>query len=154
MPSGFTVISKFPGKLFKAIQHWRKSVWTFDRCQPLSLTLVITSITFNSALTLYWLNPFCSKESESLLVSCLFIEIDDPSIFTVLTCPTGVAIADFVIFPPGWTQPYVEWMWLISCASYANQQEEGFAPGGGSLHSMMTSHGPDKDCFEKVQVQS
>ena len=29
-------------------------------------------------------------------------------------------------------------------------QEEGFAPGGGSLHSMMTPHGPDKDCFEKA----
>ena len=29
-------------------------------------------------------------------------------------------------------------------------QEEGFVPGGGSLHSMMTPHGPDKDCFEKA----
>ena len=29
-------------------------------------------------------------------------------------------------------------------------QEEGFSPGGGSLHSMMTPHGPDKDCFEKA----
>ena len=30
----------------------------------------------------------------------------DPSIFTVLTCPSdkpGVAIADFVIFPPRWS---------------------------------------------------
>ena len=29
----------------------------------------------------------------------------DPSIFTVLTCPSyepGVAVADFVIFPPRW----------------------------------------------------
>ena len=23
-------------------------------------------------------------------------------------------------------------------------------PRGGSLHSMMTPHGPDKDCFEKA----
>ena len=29
-------------------------------------------------------------------------------------------------------------------------QEEGFAPGGASLHSAMTPHGPDKDCFEKA----
>ena len=29
-------------------------------------------------------------------------------------------------------------------------QEEGFAPGGASLHSMMTPHGPDKQCFEKA----
>ena len=27
-------------------------------------------------------------------------------------------------------------------------KEEGFAPGGATLHSMMTPHGPDKDCFE------
>lgn len=32
----------------------------------------------------------------------------DPSIFTVLTCPTneaGVAAADFVVFPPRWSVP-------------------------------------------------
>ena len=30
------------------------------------------------------------------------------------------------------------------------QQEEGFRPGGGTLHSAMTPHGPDADCFEKA----
>ena len=32
--------------------------------------------------------------------------LQDPSIFTVLTCPSpkpGVAILDFVIFPPRWS---------------------------------------------------
>lgn len=29
-------------------------------------------------------------------------------------------------------------------------QGEGFQPGGASLHSMMTPHGPDGDCFEKA----
>ena len=29
-------------------------------------------------------------------------------------------------------------------------QEEGFQPGGATLHSMMTPHGPDADCFEKA----
>ena len=29
-------------------------------------------------------------------------------------------------------------------------QEEGFKPGGASLHSMMTPHGPDVDAFEKA----
>jgi homogentisate 1,2-dioxygenase len=38
----------------------------------------------------------------------LFFSFDhmDPSIFTVLTCPSlkpGTAIADFVIFPPRWS---------------------------------------------------
>ena len=27
-------------------------------------------------------------------------------------------------------------------------KEEGFAPGGATLHSMMTPHGPDANCFE------
>ena len=27
-------------------------------------------------------------------------------------------------------------------------KEEGFAPGGATLHSMMTPHGPDAKCFE------
>jgi len=29
-------------------------------------------------------------------------------------------------------------------------KEEGFMPGGASLHSMMTPHGPDYDCFRKA----
>lgn len=29
-------------------------------------------------------------------------------------------------------------------------KEEGFRPGGGSLHSMMTPHGPDAEAFEKA----
>jgi len=27
-------------------------------------------------------------------------------------------------------------------------KEEGFLPGGATLHSMMTPHGPDSQCFE------
>lgn len=29
-------------------------------------------------------------------------------------------------------------------------KEEGFQPGGASLHSMMTPHGPDAEAFEKA----
>uniref|UniRef100_A0A9J2P4G6 Homogentisate 1,2-dioxygenase n=1 Tax=Ascaris lumbricoides TaxID=6252 RepID=A0A9J2P4G6_ASCLU len=81
----------------------------------------------------------------------------DPSIFTVLTAPSsrpGTAIADFVIFPPRWSvaentfrPPYYhrncmsEYMGLI-CGTY-EAKESGFKPGDGSLHSMMTPHGPD-----------
>lgn len=39
-----------------------------------------------------------------------------------------------------------EFMGLIF-GSY-EAKEEGFLPGGASLHSMMTPHGPDVDCFE------
>lgn len=37
-------------------------------------------------------------------------------------------------------------MGLIS-GSY-EAKEGGFSPGGASLHSMMTPHGPDHKCFE------
>ncbi|BES87217.1 Homogentisate 1,2-dioxygenase [Nesidiocoris tenuis] len=88
----------------------------------------------------------------------------DPSIFTVLTCPSnkkGTAIADFVIFPPRWSvaektfrPPYYhrncmsEFMGLIRGTYEA--KEEGFAPGGASLHPAMSAHGPDRACFEQA----
>lgn len=34
--------------------------------------------------------------------------------------------------------------------SFSLSQEGGFQPGGGSLHSIMTPHGPDAECFEKA----
>merc|ERR1712227_228941 len=86
----------------------------------------------------------------------------DLSIFTVLTCPSskpGTAIADFVIFPPRWSvaedtfrPPYYhrncmsEFIGLILGRYEA--KEEGFCPGGATLHSMMTPHGPDAKCFQ------
>jgi homogentisate 1,2-dioxygenase len=88
----------------------------------------------------------------------------DPSIFTVLTSPSGepgVANCDFVIFPdrwlvaentfrPPWYHRNVmsEYMGLIYGAYDA--KEEGFVPGGGSLHNQMSAHGPDLDAFEKA----
>jgi homogentisate 1,2-dioxygenase len=81
----------------------------------------------------------------------------DPSIFTLLTSPSdmpGRANADFVIFPPRWMvaedtfrPPWFhrnvmsECMGLIHGAYDA--KAEGFAPGGLSLHNLMSGHGPD-----------
>lgn len=81
----------------------------------------------------------------------------DPSIFTVLTSPSGqagVANLDFVIFPPRWMvaentfrPPYFhrnimsEFMGLIRGQYDAKQ--DGFLPGGSSLHNRMSAHGPD-----------
>jgi homogentisate 1,2-dioxygenase len=81
----------------------------------------------------------------------------DPSIFTVLTSPSnlaGRANADFVIFPPRWLvgedtfrPPWFhrnvmsEAMGLIH-GNY-DAKAEGFAPGGLSLHNMLSGHGPD-----------
>ena len=88
----------------------------------------------------------------------------DPSIFTVLTSPSNVlgrANADFVIFPPRWMvaedtfrPPWFhrnvmsEAMGLITGAYDA--KAEGFAPGGLSLHNLMSGHGPDLDSWKKA----
>jgi homogentisate 1,2-dioxygenase len=88
----------------------------------------------------------------------------DPSIFTVLTSPSGqpgVANVDFVIFPPRWMvaedtfrPPWFhrnvmsEFMGLIHGAYDA--KASGFAPGGASLHNCMSGHGPDAETFEKA----
>jgi homogentisate 1,2-dioxygenase len=88
----------------------------------------------------------------------------DPSIFTVLTSPGNVpgrANADFVIFPPRWMvaedtfrPPWFhrnvmsEAMGLIHGAYDA--KAEGFAPGGLSLHNLMSGHGPDLESWKKA----
>lgn len=97
-------------------------------------------------------------------VGAILFDHPDPSIFTVLTAPTeeaGTANIDFVIFPERWLvaehsfrPPWYhrnimsEFMGLI----YGNYdaKEEGFVPGGMSLHNMMLPHGPDADAFEKA----
>jgi len=88
----------------------------------------------------------------------------DPSIFTVLTSPSNVpgrANADFVIFPPRWMvaedtfrPPWFhrnvmsEAMGLIHGAYDA--KADGFAPGGLSLHNLMSGHGPDVESWKKA----
>ena len=39
-----------------------------------------------------------------------------------------------------------EFMGLIT--GHYEAKAEGFRPGGATLHSMMTPHGPDAKCFE------
>lgn len=87
----------------------------------------------------------------------------DPSIFTVLTSPsdtTGCAIADFVIFPPRWMvaehtfRP--PWFHRNCMAEFMGMiwgkydAKVGFQPGGASLHSIMSPHGPDAATVEKA----
>ncbi|KAJ1951227.1 hypothetical protein EC988_004105 [Linderina pennispora] len=91
----------------------------------------------------------------------------DPSIFTVLTCKSahpGTAVADFVVFPPRFEvqqhtfrPPYFhrncmsEFMGLIHGEYEA--KKGGFLPGGASLHSMMTPHGPDAKTVENATTR-
>ena len=90
----------------------------------------------------------------------------DPSIFTVLTSPSdtpGTANCDFVIFPPRWLvaedtfrPPWYhrnlmsEFMGLVY--GRYDAKEEGFLPGGASLHNSMVPHGPDADAFTKASA--
>ncbi len=91
----------------------------------------------------------------------------DPSIFTVLTAPSdtpGLAGVDFVVFAPRWLvgedtfrPPYfhrnvmTEYMGLIEGA-YDAKTAGGFVPGGGSLHNMMSAHGPDHATYQRASA--
>ena len=39
-------------------------------------------------------------------------------------------------------------MMMIMMTDRYEAKEEGFCPGGATLHSMMTPHGPDAKCFQ------
>uniref|UniRef100_A0A8B9KGG1 Homogentisate 1,2-dioxygenase n=1 Tax=Astyanax mexicanus TaxID=7994 RepID=A0A8B9KGG1_ASTMX len=140
--TGYTVINKYQGKLFSCQQDF----------SPFNV------VAWHGNYT-----PYKYNLENFMAVNCVTFDHADPSIFTVLTAKStrpGVAIADFVIFPPRWgvadhtfRPPYYhrncmsEFMGLIK--GHYEAKEEGFQPGGASLHSIMTPHGPDFDCFEK-----
>ncbi|XP_009327564.1 PREDICTED: homogentisate 1,2-dioxygenase [Pygoscelis adeliae] len=143
VPGGYTVISKYQGKLFAAQQDF----------SPFNV------VAWHGNYT-----PYKYHLEKFMVINSVAFDHADPSIFTVLTAKStrpGVALADFVIFPPRWgvanntfRPPYYhrncmsEFMGLIK--GHYEAKEEGFQPGGASLHSMMTPHGPDADCFEKA----
>eukprot|EP00794_Sanderia_malayensis_P000023 gene23-613_t len=143
LENGFEVINKYQGHFFKAVQGHSP----FD----------VVAWHGNYVPYKYSLKNF-------MVINSVSFDHCDPSIFTVLTCPSGkpgVAITDFVIFPPRWgvadhtfRPPYYhrncmsEFMGLILGKYEA--KEEGFVAGGATLHSMMTPHGPDSDCFNKA----
>jgi len=137
----WTIINKFLGKQFVAkMDHSPYNVVAWHG---------------NYAPYKYNLNLFNTMNTVSF-------DHADPSIFTVLTCPTntpGQAAVDFVIFPPRWVvqensfrPPYYhrncmsEFMGLIKGEYEA--KKDGFCMGGASLHSCMTPHGPDTKTFE------
>ncbi|MFE9663615.1 homogentisate 1,2-dioxygenase [Streptomyces sp. NPDC005955] len=103
------------------------------------------------------------------VIGSLSYDHPDPSIFTVLTSPSdtpGLAAVDFVVFAPRWLvgedtfrPPYFhrnvmsEYMGLIEGAYDAKAGGEGgFVAGGGSLHNMMSAHGPDRETFDRASA--
>jgi homogentisate 1,2-dioxygenase len=99
-------------------------------------------------------------------VGALLFDHPDPSIFTVLTSPSGeegTANVDFIIFPerwqvaehtfrPPWFHKNVmsEFMGLIY--GQYDAKPDGFVAGGSSLHNCMLPHGPDTNAFEKAST--
>jgi homogentisate 1,2-dioxygenase len=99
-----------------------------------------------------------------MAINTVSFDHPDPSIFTVLTSPSGapgVANCDFVVFPPRWQvaehtfrPPWFhrnvmsELMGLVHGAYEA--KAEGFLPGGISIHNCMSAHGPDAVSYDKA----
>ena len=110
------------------------------------------------------LAPYKYNTADFMTIGSISYDHPDPSIFTVLTSPSdtaGVANCDFVIFPPRWLvaentfrPPWYhrnvmsEFMGLVH--GQYDAKEEGFVPGGASLHNCMVPHGPDTDAFAKA----
>jgi len=108
--------------------------------------------------------PYKYDLARFMAINTVSFDHADPSIFTVLTSPSGqpgVANCDFVIFPPRWMvaehtfrPPWFhrnmmsELMGLVHGAYDA--KAGGFLPGGISIHNCMSAHGPDLASYDKA----
>jgi homogentisate 1,2-dioxygenase len=108
--------------------------------------------------------PYKYDLARFMAINTVSFDHPDPSIFTVLTSPSGqpgVANCDFVIFPPRWVvaehtfrPPWFhrnvmsELMGLVH--GVYDAKAEGFLPGGVSIHNCMSAHGPDFASYEKA----
>lgn len=136
----FTVINKFQNQLFE--------------CNRDHSPFNVVAWHGNYSPYKYDLDRFCT-------INTVSFDHPDPSIFCVLTAQTavaGTAVCDFVIFPSRWMvaehtfrPPWYhrncmsEYMGLIR--GVYDAKPKGFKPGGASLHSIMSSHGPDVNSF-------
>ena len=110
--------------------------------------------------------PYKYDLARFMAVNTVTFDHADPSIFTVLTSPSGqpgVANCDFVIFPPRWMvaehtfrPPWFhrnvmsELMGLVH--GVYDSKAEGFLPGGVSIHNCMSAHGPDVATYDKAST--
>ena len=108
--------------------------------------------------------PYKFDLARFMVINTVSFDHADPSIFTVLTSPSGkvgVANCDFVIFPPRWMvaehtfrPPWFhrnvmsELMGLVR--GVYDAKAEGFMPGGVSIHNCMSAHGPDRATYERA----
>lgn len=97
-------------------------------------------------------------------VGAILFDHPDPSIFTVLTAPSGqegTANIDFVLFRerwmvaentfrPPWYHKNIMSELMGNIYGEYDAKPQGFMPGGVSLHNMMLPHGPDRNAFEEA----
>jgi homogentisate 1,2-dioxygenase len=95
-------------------------------------------------------------------VGAILFDHPDPSIFTVLTAPSGqegTANIDFVLFRerwlvaehsfrPPWYHKNIMSELMGNIYGIYDAKPQGFVPGGTSLHNCMLPHGPDRAAFE------
>ena len=144
-PGEWELVKKYDGRLWRA---------------------TLTSTPFDVVAWHGNLAPYKYDTARFVVIGSISHDHPDPSIFTVLTSPSdtpGTANCDFVIFPPRWLvaedtfrPPWYhrnvmsEFMGLVH--GQYDAREEGFLPGGASLHNSMVPHGPDADAFEKASA--
>ena len=127
----------------------------FHRCDIAQSPLDVVAWHGNYAPYKYDLRAYCP-------VGAILFDHPDPSIFTVLTAPSGVpgtANIDFVLFRerwmvmedtfrPPWYHKNIMSELMGNIYGQYDAKLRGFVPGGVSLHNMMIPHGPDKNAFE------
>ncbi|MCY4292855.1 MAG: homogentisate 1,2-dioxygenase [Roseovarius sp.] len=100
-------------------------------------------------------------------IGAILYDHPDPSIFTVLTAPSGqpgTANIDFVLFRerwlvmentfrPPWYHKNIMSELMGNIYGQYDAKPQGFVPGGMSLHNMMLPHGPDREAFDKATEQ-
>ena len=144
-PSEWELVKKFDGRLWRA---------------------TLSSSPFDVVAWHGNLVPYKYDTARFMVIGSISHDHPDPSIFTVLTSPSdtpGTANCDFVIFPPRWLvaedtfrPPWYhrnvmsEFMGLVH--GQYDAKEEGFLPGGASLHNSMVPHGPDADAYKKASA--
>ena len=142
--------------------------WFEDRDEPTELVqkfggaLWATELDHSPLDVVAWhgnLAPYKYDLARFMAINTVSFDHCDPSIFTVLTSPTdspGTANVDFVIFPPRWMvaehtfrPPWFHRNVMNECMGLVHGAYDakagGFSPGGLSLHSCMSAHGPDAE---------
>jgi len=146
-----------------------------DRDEPTELVqkfggaLWVTELDHSPLDVVAWhgnLAPYKYDLARFMAINTVSFDHCDPSIFTVLTSPTdssGTANVDFVIFPPRWMvaehtfrPPWFHRNVMNECMGLVHGAYDakagGFSPGGLSLHSCMSAHGPDVETTERAMA--